>query len=171
MQCQSCGFDEQEKQMRCSNCGQIPDTSGLDLAFAGSSKASKRIATPLAISVITAVLAGIAFTVYSTQLERPLKPEEIDGCSITRTNITMLRTAFQEGEASPSQLTALLNRAATEWTLAATSAFGSEEKWMNEMAELSLDLGGYLIAGTPSNGEQILSQLEESFRLYPQFCD
>lgn len=91
-------------------------------------------------------------------------------CRAIEINVTMVRNLFEDGTANTSQASAILNAAADEWAQLASQNSGSRADWLNKMAELSLDLEGYVTNGSPSNGETLLDQLYANFGLLNQFC-
>ena len=91
-------------------------------------------------------------------------------CAVVESNITMVRTVFTEGTATPSQIAAVLQGAASKWDVVAANQSGSRASWLSKMSELSLDLRGYILNGSPTNGEQLLDQLANNFSLSAQFC-
>jgi hypothetical protein len=91
-------------------------------------------------------------------------------CTTIRTNVTMIRNAFTEGEATPQQMSALLNSAAGDWRSASNSSSGSMSEWLAKMSELSLELDSYILTGSPSNGGVLLDQLFANLNLVDQFC-
>ena len=82
----------------------------------------------------------------------------------------MVRTVFTDGTATPSQIAAILQSAASKWDVVAVNQSGSRASWLSKMSELSLDLRGYIMNGSPANGEQLLDQLGNNFNLSAQFC-
>ena len=91
-------------------------------------------------------------------------------CAVVESNITMVRTVFTEGTATPSQIAAILRSAASEWSNVATNQLGSRESWLRKMTSLSLSIRLYILNGSPTNGEQLLDQLGNNFNLSAQFC-
>jgi LysM repeat protein len=91
-------------------------------------------------------------------------------CAVVESNITMVRTVFTEGTATPPQIAAVLQGAASKWDVVAANQSGSRASWLSKMSELSLDLRGYILNGSPTNGEQLLDQLGNNFNLSAQFC-
>jgi LysM repeat protein len=91
-------------------------------------------------------------------------------CAVVESNITMVRTVLTEGTATPSQIAAVLQGAASKWDVVAANQSGSRASWLSKMSELSLDLRGYILNGSPTNGEQLLDQLANNFSLSAQFC-
>ena len=91
-------------------------------------------------------------------------------CAVVESNITMVRTVFTEGTATPSQIAAILQSAASKWDVVAINQSGSRASWLSKMSELSLGLRGYILNGSPTNGEQLLDQLGNNFNLSGQFC-
>ena len=91
-------------------------------------------------------------------------------CAVVESNITMVRTVFTEGTATPSQIAAILQSAASKWDVVAVNQSGSRASWLSKMSELSLGLRGYILNGSPTNGEQLLDQLGNNFNLSGQFC-
>lgn len=96
---------------------------------------------------------------------------ESQSCGVIKDEITTVRSTFLRGEASPQQISSILNRAASTWQSESRSYSGSKASWLNKMSELSLKLNGFVLTGSPSNGDQLLDQLGASFSLYQQFCD
>ena len=112
-----------------------------------------------------------------TQTEAPaIKPSEASNqmssydCAVAEASITMVRTVFTEGKATPSQTAAILEGAAAQWDGVAPSYSGSKESWLRKMSELSLSLRGYILNGSPTNGDQLFDQLGNNFNLSTQFC-
>jgi hypothetical protein len=69
-----------------------------------------------------------------------------------------------------SQLTALLDGAALDWTNESYKFAGSKSEWLAKMAELATKLSSYITTGSPSNGQLIGSQLQNNMALVDQFC-
>jgi hypothetical protein len=104
-----------------------------------------------------------------TQSQTASKLSSYD-CAVVESNITMVRTVFTEGTATPSQIATILQGAASKWDVVAANQSGSRASWLSKMSELSLDLRGYILNGSPTNGEQLLDQLGNNFNLSTQFC-
>lgn len=82
----------------------------------------------------------------------------------------MIRTAFEDGKNSPQEVGLLLEAASSDWLSEASKFSGSKSEWLNKMSELATKLRGYILTGSPSNGEQLLSQLFNNFNLASNFC-
>ena len=95
---------------------------------------------------------------------------ETDSCFIIRTDVSMVETALSEGKMNPSQLTALLDGAAIDWTNESYNFTGSKAEWLAKMAELATKLSSYITTGSPSNGPLVGSQLQNNMALVDQFC-
>jgi hypothetical protein len=93
------------------------------------------------------------------------------GCAAVVATIGTVRTLFAQGTATPSETASILRGAASVWNGAASSETGSKASWLRKMSELSSSLSGYIMNGSPSNGDQLLSQLNNNFNLSTQFCD
>ena len=102
--------------------------------------------------------------------EKATTEDSSSQCFKIETNIIMIRNLFDDGTASPRQVRAVLDSAASEWSSIATSFTGSKSEWLKKMAELSTDLGSYIATGEPSNGELLLDQLYNNFALADNFC-
>ncbi len=91
-------------------------------------------------------------------------------CPVIETNVTMVRNVFREGKATPQQAAAVLESASDDWAKVARAASGSRADWLKKMSDLSLDLRGYILTGSPSNGDLIFDQLSNNMNLVTQFC-
>jgi hypothetical protein len=96
--------------------------------------------------------------------------QETDHCSAVRTSVTMIRTAFSEGKATPQEMSLLLDSAIGDWSFAAQLSTGSKSEWLQKMADLGSDVKNYILTGEPSNGPQSLDQLVANMNLVDQFC-
>ena len=94
-----------------------------------------------------------------------------DSCFVIRTDVAMVETALSEGIMDVSQLTALLDGAAIDWTNESYKVTGSKSEWLAKMAELATKLSSYITTGSPSNGQLIGSQLQNNLALVDQFCN
>ena len=102
--------------------------------------------------------------------QSPPQVQETDHCSAVRTSVTMIRTAFSEGKATPQEMSLLLDSAIGDWSFAAQLATGSKSEWLQKMADLGSDVKDYILTGEPSNGPQSLDQLIANLNLVDQFC-
>ena len=121
-------------------------------------------ATPTPVSQKTQTEAP---TIKSSETSNEMSSYD---CAVAEASITMVRTVFTEGTATPSQTAATLEGAAAQWDGVASSYSGSKESWLRKMSELSLSLRGYILNGSPTNGDQLLDQLGNNFNLSTQFC-
>ena len=96
---------------------------------------------------------------------------EISRCSLIQSDITMIEGAFANGDASPQQMSLLLNAASAGWLSASAQSTGSESDWLAKMSELSLKLESFILTGSPANGGQLLDQLNNNMDLVSQFCE
>lgn len=96
--------------------------------------------------------------------------ETNDACSPVKTSVTMIRTAFLEGTASPDEMSLLLDSAIGDWKVAAQVYTGSKSDWLNKMAEKAEDVKSYILTGSPSSGPQSLDQLTANMNLVNKFC-
>jgi hypothetical protein len=96
---------------------------------------------------------------------------ESQSCGIIKDEITTVRSTFLRGQANPQQISSILNGAASTWQSESRSYSGSKASWLNKMSELSLKLKGFVLTGSPTNGDQLLDQLGANFSLYQQFCE
>lgn len=94
-----------------------------------------------------------------------------DSCSTIRNQVKVVRDAFGQGTQSVSEITLTLESAAAYWGIKSEDYSGSKADWLNKMSELAQKLSSYITTGTPSNGEQIQSQLFNNMNLVGQFCD
>ena len=101
----------------------------------------------------------------------PSNTSPATGCGAVISSIASVRSVFAQGTATPSETTSILRGAASVWNGAASGETGSKESWLRKMSELSSSLSGYIMTGSPSNGDQLLSQLNNNFNLSTQFCD
>ena len=83
----------------------------------------------------------------------------------------MIEGAFANGDASPQQMSLLLNAASAGWLSASAQSTGSESDWLAKMSELSLKLESFILTGSPANGGQLLDQLNNNMDLVSQFCE
>lgn len=105
------------------------------------------------------------------QTKTETKSPAVDsGCFTINTDITMIKTAFEDGKNSPQEVGLLLQAAASDWSSEASNFSGSKSEWLKKMSELATKLRGYILTGSPSNGEQLLSQLFNNFNLASNFC-
>jgi TM2 domain-containing membrane protein YozV len=95
----------------------------------------------------------------------------LDSCSTIRNQVNVVSDAFSQGTKSVSQITLLLESAAADWSIESAEYSGSKADWLNKMSELAKKLSSYITTGSPSNGEQIQSQLFNNMNLVGQFCD
>lgn len=91
-------------------------------------------------------------------------------CSDTRTAVTMVRNVFTEGNATPAQVSSILQEAAKMWASDARSVTGSKKEWRLKMSELSLAVNSYLMTGSPADGETKFDQLFANMGLVNNFC-
>lgn len=96
--------------------------------------------------------------------------ETDDACSPVKTSVTIIRTAFSEGTASPEEMSLLLDSAIGDWKFAAQVYTGSKSDWLNKMAEKGEEVKSYILTGSPSNGPQSFNQLTANMNLVDQFC-
>lgn len=96
--------------------------------------------------------------------------ETNDACSPIRASVTMIRTAFSEGTASPGEMSILLDSAIGDWRFAAQVYTGSKSEWLKKMAEKAEDVKSYILTGSSSSGPQALDQLMANMNLVNQFC-
>jgi hypothetical protein len=82
----------------------------------------------------------------------------------------MVRQIFEGGSASPTEVSLILNEAASMWTSEAAGASGSKREWLLKMSELSLDVDSYLLTGSPADGMTKLDQLFANMGLVDNFC-
>jgi hypothetical protein len=101
----------------------------------------------------------------------PSSSSSANGCGAVISSIGTVRNLFAQGTATPSETASILRSAASVWNGAASSETGSKASWLRKMSELSSSLSGYIMNGSPSNGDQLLGQLNNNFNLSSQFCD
>ena len=97
--------------------------------------------------------------------------QESSECSTIRTDITMLRTSFSQGEDTPQQVSWLLEAAGSDFSQAASSFSGSKADWLDKMSQLTKKVSSYIIQGTPADGPKALDQLFANMNLVDQFCN
>ena len=100
----------------------------------------------------------------------PIQTQESDHCYEVRIAVTMIRSAFSEGKATPQEMSILLDSAIADWTFATQLSTGSKSEWLKKMADLGSDVKNYILTGEPSNGPQSLDQLFANMNLVDQFC-
>jgi hypothetical protein len=96
---------------------------------------------------------------------------EISRCSLIQSDITMIESAFSDGDATPKQMSLLLSAASAGWLSASAQSTGAESDWLAKMSELSLKLESFILTGSPANGGQLLDQLNNNMDLVSQFCE
>ena len=105
--------------------------------------------------------------------ETPSPPAETSGtdeCTDAPVAVTMVRQIFEEGSASPSEVSLILNEAASMWTSEANGESGSKRDWLLKMSELALDVDSYLLTGSPADGMTKFDQLFANMGLVDNFC-
>ena len=91
-------------------------------------------------------------------------------CTDAPVAVTMVRQIFEEGSASPSEVSLILNEAASMWTSEANGESGSKREWLLKMSELALDVDSYLLTGSPADGTTKFDQLFANMGLVDNFC-
>jgi hypothetical protein len=107
----------------------------------------------------------------STPAETPSDTPSSEGCTDAATAVTMVRTIFAEGTASPTQVSLILNEAAKMWQDEAVTYSGSKQDWLIKMSELSLAVDSYLLTGSPADGMTKFDQLNANMNLVNNFCN
>jgi hypothetical protein len=106
----------------------------------------------------------------STPAETPSDTPSSEGCTDAPTAVTMVRSIFAEGTASPNEVSLILNEAAKMWQEEAASSSGSKQDWLLKMSELSLAVDSYLLTGSPEDGMTKFDQLNANMGLVNNFC-
>ncbi len=126
------------------------------------------------------IFFGIAYAIGQANPAPPTSSSQVnssssqvaqdDPCTPVETSVTMIRTAFSDGTASPQEMSDLLDSAIADWKFAAQVYTGSKSDWLNKMAEKAEAVKSYVLTGSPSNGPQALDQLLANMNLVDQFC-